>query len=163
MLICTRHNFICADNTAQIIALPIGTRIVKCFIRSDYLQRWENWIVWINPLQCLFYTLKWFRTILCTVSLITRMTTSEFQWKWFRQMEPIIKNCERIIQLFPDETLWRIVARKKSWHLSAGAFNAVHDDMLISLSMGDKLYPELNERFIKSPDKTVAQLPSASE
>ena len=38
---------------------------------------------------------------------------------------------------------------------------AVHDDMLVLLDMGDKLYPELIEPFIKSPDKTVSNLPAA--
>lgn len=35
-----------------------------------------------------------------------------------------------------------------------GHLIAVHDDMLILLGMGEKLFPELNEPFIKQADKT---------
>jgi hypothetical protein len=39
----------------------------------------------------------------------------------------------------------------------------VHDDMLLLLDMGEKLYPELNEPFLKQADKVIAQIPSATE
>ena len=44
-----------------------------------------------------------------------------------------------------------------------GHLIAVHDDMLILLGMGDRLYPELTEPFIKQADKVAAQVPSAAE
>src|ERR1043166_10270746 len=44
-----------------------------------------------------------------------------------------------------------------------GHLIAVHDDMLILLNMGEKLFPELNEPFVKLADKATNELPSASE
>jgi hypothetical protein len=44
-----------------------------------------------------------------------------------------------------------------------GHLIAVHDEMLKLLDMGEKQYPELYEPFIKSPDKTTANIPSAAE
>ena len=44
-----------------------------------------------------------------------------------------------------------------------GHLIAVHDDMLILLGMGEKLFPELNEPFIKQPDKMATQIPSVTE
>jgi len=44
-----------------------------------------------------------------------------------------------------------------------GHLIAVHDDMLILLDMGEKLYPQLNEQFIKSADKKTNEGPSAAE
>jgi DinB superfamily len=41
-----------------------------------------------------------------------------------------------------------------------GHLIAVHDDMLILLGMGDKLFPELHEPFIKQSDKTATNIPS---
>lgn len=35
--------------------------------------------------------------------------------------------------------------------------------MLTLLDMGEKLYPELNELFLKSADKATAQIPSSAE
>ena len=39
-----------------------------------------------------------------------------------------------------------------------GHLIAVHDDMLILLGMGEKLFPELNEPFIKQADKTGSMI-----
>jgi len=39
-----------------------------------------------------------------------------------------------------------------------GHLIAVHDDMIRLLHLGDKLYPELFEPFIKAADKTVDEL-----
>lgn len=39
---------------------------------------------------------------------------------------------------------------------------AVHDDMLRLLDLGDKMYPQLFEPFITSPDKTISEIPSAA-
>lgn len=44
-----------------------------------------------------------------------------------------------------------------------GHLIAVHDDMLILLGMGNKLFPELSEPFIKQADKVATQIPSADE
>ena len=62
------------------------------------------------------------------------------------------------------ETLQKEIApgRNRGIYL-LGHLIAVHDDMLILLDMGEKLYPELVEPFIKSPDKTVSKLPTVTE
>ena len=44
-----------------------------------------------------------------------------------------------------------------------GHLTAVHDDMLPLLNFGNKLFPELNEPFLKSPDKSGLEIPSAKE
>jgi hypothetical protein len=44
-----------------------------------------------------------------------------------------------------------------------GHLVAVHDDMIRLLDFGEKVYPEFFETFIKSPDKSVAEIPSAKE
>jgi len=43
-----------------------------------------------------------------------------------------------------------------------GHLIAVHDDMLVLLDMGEKLYPELNVPFIKSADKAIEEILSAT-
>lgn len=75
-----------------------------------------------------------------------------------------IKNCDIMLNSLTDEQLQKEVAPGKNRGIYLlGHLIAVHDDMLILMDMGDKLYPELNEPFIKSPDKAVAELPSAAE
>ncbi len=44
-----------------------------------------------------------------------------------------------------------------------GHLIAVHDDMLILLDMGEKLFPELFEPFIKQADKSAIQTPTAAQ
>ncbi len=52
--------------------------------------------------------------------------------------------------------------KKRNCYL-LGHLIAVHDDTLPVLNFGNKLYPELFEIFIKSPDKAVAHVPPATE
>lgn len=44
-----------------------------------------------------------------------------------------------------------------------GHLTTINDDMLPLLDLGNKLYPELTEPFLKSPDRAVAEIPSADE
>ncbi len=44
-----------------------------------------------------------------------------------------------------------------------GHLIAVHDDMLPILNFGGKIYPELYEPFLKSPDKLISEIPSGKE
>jgi hypothetical protein len=75
-----------------------------------------------------------------------------------------IKNWDTIINALTDEQLQKEIAPGKNRGIYLlGHLIAVHDDMLLLLDMGDKLYPELNEPFIKSADKTIAHIPSAKE
>src|SRR6187399_1623718 len=75
-----------------------------------------------------------------------------------------IKNADTLINSLADATLEKEIApgRNRGIYL-LGHLIAVHDDMLILLDMGEKLYPELHEPFIKAADKTTAQIPTASE
>lgn len=75
-----------------------------------------------------------------------------------------ILNCDTLLNSVSDETLQKEIAPGKNRGIYLlGHLIAVHDDLLILLDMGPKLYPELNQPFIKSPDKTVKELPSAQE
>jgi hypothetical protein len=91
-------------------------------------------------------------------------TTDTFVKMVLDRWEASIKNCDTLLDSLTDEMLQKEIApgRNRGIYL-LGHLIAVHDDMLILLDMGEKLYPELNEPFIKSPDKTVTQLPSAAE
>lgn len=75
-----------------------------------------------------------------------------------------IKNWDLILNALSDEALQKEIApgRNRGIYL-LGHLIAVHDDMLILLDMGEKLFPELNEPFIKAADKTTTQIPTASE
>ena len=44
-----------------------------------------------------------------------------------------------------------------------GHLIAVHDRMLPLLALGERLHPELDEMFLTSPDRAVADLPSATD
>ncbi len=75
-----------------------------------------------------------------------------------------IKNWDSILNGLSDETLQMEIAPGKNRGIYLlGHLIAVHDDMLLLLDMGEKLYPELQEPFIKSADKTVNKIPTASE
>jgi hypothetical protein len=93
------------------------------------------------------------------------MTTTEIIIKMiFDRWDASIKNCDTLLNSLTDETLQKEIAPGKNRGIYLlGHLIAVHDDMLILLDMGEKLYPELNEPFLKSPDKTTPQIPSAAE
>lgn len=75
-----------------------------------------------------------------------------------------LKNWDALLTAFTDEQLQKEVAPGKNRGIYLlGHLIAVHDDMLVLLDMGDKLYPELREPFLKSPDKAIASIPSAKE
>lgn len=76
----------------------------------------------------------------------------------------LVKNFDTALKSITDEQLQKEISpgRNRGIYL-LGHLIAVHDDMLILLDLGDKLYPELNEPFIKSRDKLVREIPSAKE
>jgi hypothetical protein len=91
-------------------------------------------------------------------------TTETFLKMTFDRWNGSIKNWDAILNDLTDETLLKEIAPGKNRGIYLlGHLIAVHDDMLILLDMGEKLYPELYEPFIKSPDKTTDQLPSIAE
>ena len=82
----------------------------------------------------------------------------------FDRWYALIKNFDTTLNAITDEQLLQEIAPGKNRGIYLlGHLIAVHDDMLVLLDLGDKLYPELNEPFIKSPDKTVTKIPSAKE
>lgn len=73
-----------------------------------------------------------------------------------------VKNFETALTALSDDQLQMEVAPGKNRGIYLlGHLVAVHDDMLPLLNLGDKLYPALYEPFIKSPDKSVNELPAA--
>jgi hypothetical protein len=75
-----------------------------------------------------------------------------------------ITNLNRNLNVLTDEQLQKEISpgKNRGTYL-LGHLIAVHDDMLQLLDMGEKLYPELNEPFLKLADKNTMQVPSASE
>lgn len=93
------------------------------------------------------------------------MTTTETIIKMiFDRWNASIASCDTLLNSLTDETLQKEIALGKNRGIYLlGHLIAVHDDMLTLLDMGEKLYPELNEPFLKSPDKTTTLIQSASE
>ena len=93
------------------------------------------------------------------------MTTNETMIKMiFDRWAGALKNWDTLLNELTDEQLQKEIAPGKNRGIYLlGHLIAVHDDMLVLLNLGDKLYPELYEPFLKSPDKTVAQIPSSKE
>jgi hypothetical protein len=91
-------------------------------------------------------------------------TTDTFVKMVFDRWNASIKSWDSLIDSLTDETLQKEIAPGKNRGIYLlGHLIAVHDDMLILLDMGEKLYPELHEPFIKSADKATSEIPSISE
>lgn len=75
-----------------------------------------------------------------------------------------IVNLNKHLNALTDEQLKKEIApgKNRGTYL-LGHLIAVHDDMLKLLNMGEKLFPELFEAFIKQADKVATQTPTASE
>ncbi len=75
-----------------------------------------------------------------------------------------IKNWDALLNVITDTQLEKEIAAGKNRGIYLlGHLIAVHDEMLLLLDIGDKLYPQLHEPFLRSTDKTIAQIPSAKE
>jgi len=93
------------------------------------------------------------------------MNTTQLMLKMiFDRWYASIKSCDTLLNSLTDEQLQKEIAPNKNRGVYLlGHLIAVHDDMLILLNMGDKLYPQLHKTFIDSPDKSVKEIPSAKE
>ena len=93
------------------------------------------------------------------------MTTTETIVKMiFDRWNSSINNCDTLLNSVTDESLQKEIAPGKNRGIYLlGHLIAVHDDMLVLLGMGEKLYPELYEPFLKSADKAITQIPSTTE
>jgi DinB superfamily len=81
----------------------------------------------------------------------------------FDRWYALLKNFDTSLNALTDEQLQHEIAPGKNRGIYLlGHMIAVHDDMLRLLDLGDKMYPELFEPFIKAPDKTVIDIPSAA-
>jgi hypothetical protein len=82
----------------------------------------------------------------------------------FDRWNASLKNWDAILDAITNEQLQKeIVPGKNRGIYLLGHLIAVHDEMLLLLNMGDKLYPELSEPFLTAADKAIAQIPSAKE
>lgn len=64
----------------------------------------------------------------------------------------------------PEERLSDPVAEGKNRAVYLlGHLIAVNDGMIPLLGLGERLYPELDEPFVKNPDRTFDQIPSVAE
>lgn len=74
-----------------------------------------------------------------------------------------ILNLNKLLNELTDAQLEMEIAPGKNRGIYLlGHLIAVHDDMLILLGLGEKLFPELNEPFIKQADKVATGIPSAA-
>lgn len=74
-----------------------------------------------------------------------------------------IENWDKHLNSLTDEQLMREISPGKNRGIYLlGHLIAVHDDMLILLDMGERLYPELQEPFLKEADKMVSDIPTVS-
>jgi DinB superfamily len=85
---------------------------------------------------------------------ITTMNNNQLFHKMiFDRWNGALKNCDSLLNSLSDEQLQKQIAPGKNRGVYLlGHLIAVHDDMLILLDLGDKLYPELKQTFIDSPD-----------
>jgi len=92
------------------------------------------------------------------------MTQTEITLKMiFDRWNGSLKSFNTLLNSLSDETLLKEIAPGKNRGIYLlGHLIAVHDDMLILLDMGKKLYPELHEPFLKHADKATTEIPSAA-
>jgi hypothetical protein len=75
-----------------------------------------------------------------------------------------IANLDKHLNALSDQQLQQEIAPGKNrGTYILGHLIAVHDDMFKLLYIGEKMFPGLQEPFIKLADKTTSQMPSASE
>jgi len=75
-----------------------------------------------------------------------------------------VKNLDVLLSAMKDEVLMKEIApgKNRGYYL-LGHLIAVHDDMIVLMGLGEKLYPELHEPFIKYPDKMMADVHTVSD
>lgn len=75
-----------------------------------------------------------------------------------------LEAANKMFNSFTDEDLQKEVAagRNRALYL-LGHLAAVHDKMLPLLNFEPQLYPHLEEAFLKQPDRSVSEIPSAKE
>jgi hypothetical protein len=91
-----------------------------------------------------------------TTQLLVRMSLQAWELQ--------IKRVEKLFNSLTDEQLLQEVApgRNRGVYL-LGHLIAVHDGMLPLFGLGERLYPELEETFIKNPDLRGVKMPAIAE
>lgn len=75
-----------------------------------------------------------------------------------------LKRATKIVsELTEDDLLQEIAISKNTGHYLMGHLIAVHDNMLPLLGLGNSLYPELIDVFVKNPDKSALSKPSITQ
>ncbi len=91
-----------------------------------------------------------------TMNTIVKMVMD----RWYAS----IKSCDSILNTISNEQLKNEIAPNKNRGVYLlGHLIAVHDDMMILLNLGEKLYPELQKPFIELPDKVGLEIMSTNE
>ena len=74
------------------------------------------------------------------------------------------KKLDKMLDTLPDDTFSKQTApgRNRGIYL-VGHLVAVNDDMQRILGFGEKLYPQLEDIFIKNPDNAGTEMPSIAE
>lgn len=81
----------------------------------------------------------------------------------FDRWNASIKSFDTLINSLTDEALQKEIAPGKNRGIYLlGHMIAVHDDVISLLGLGEKMYPELQEPFLKNADKVVAGIPTAA-
>ncbi len=76
----------------------------------------------------------------------------------------LLKVFDTILDSVSDEQMQKEVSPGKNRGIYLfGHLIAVHDDMMPILNLGEKLFPELEEPFIKFPDKATSVIPTSKE
>ncbi len=91
------------------------------------------------------------------------ITTDIFVKMIFDRWNASIKNYNTLINAIPDDKFAQQIAPGKNRGIYLlGHMIAVHDDIFILLGIGPRMYPELEEPFVKSPDNTATPMPSVA-
>ena len=82
----------------------------------------------------------------------------------FDRWNALIKQFSDTLNSLSDDQLQKEIAPGKNRGIYLlGHLIAVHDDMIRLLDLGEKLYPGLYDPFLKAPDKSVTEIPSAED
>jgi hypothetical protein len=75
-----------------------------------------------------------------------------------------VQDADKLFNSLSDEQLQKEIAphRNRGIYL-LGHLAAVNDKMLSLLNLGKPLKPELHDTFLTKPDKTITEMPAASE
>lgn len=75
-----------------------------------------------------------------------------------------IRNTNKLLNELSDEALlYEVSPGRNRVIYILGHLIAVHDNMIPLLGLGERLFPQLDEIFLKSPDKSAHVLPSVTE